>query len=129
MFQIKTEWHQQRRTRGKSTTKKLSSETALHEWPDGVASYVKTFLEEHPRVSFSGMEDFGQGGCVMYPLSLRCRTYGDCRTHHIESVQEWVEKRVDELKEGESEDLVAGGTKWVAITITCVPKPEEPDEA
>lgn len=125
-YAITTEWHQQRTVRGQTRTALLSKETEEVEWPDDVAGAVASFLEEHPRVSFSGTEDFGQGGCMTDPLTLRCRAYGDCRAHHIESVKGWTASRVDELKAGESTDFVTGGRKWAAITVTALPD-AEPD--
>ncbi|MFF4699870.1 hypothetical protein [Streptomyces chattanoogensis] len=127
MYEITTEWYQQRKVKGKSTTKRLSNEFEEQDWASDVADSVGSFLEEHPRIVFSGMEEFGRGLCLQFPLSLRCETHGDCRAHHIESAREYVEKSVDDLKEGESTDLASGGTKWVTITIRCVPK-EEADE-
>lgn len=125
MYRVTTEWFQQRTVNGKTTQTKLSTETEEFEWPDQVAEFTASFLREHPRVHFSGMEEFGSGSCLMEPRSLRCRAFGDCRAHHIESARDWVEKRVDELKPEESTDLCGGSLKWFGITITQVPEPEE----
>lgn len=126
-LKVETEWRQQRTARGKTSQRLVSSDVDEFEWPDGVAEFLASFLRDHPRIAFSGMEDFGQGGCVLDPVSLRCRAYGDCRHHHIESVREWIERRVDELKLGESVDFTGGGLKWVSITVTALAD-SDPDE-
>ncbi|WP_164716058.1 hypothetical protein [Streptomyces sp. WAC 06738] len=128
MYAVTIEWRQQRTVRGKTSQKLLSRETEEIEWSNGVADSVADFLRAHPRIGFSGMEDFGQGGCVLDPVSLRCRAYGDCRHHHIESVRDWVQGRVDELKADESVDFTGGALKWVAIEVTALPEPEPEDE-
>ncbi|MFE5853169.1 hypothetical protein ACFQ61_08105 [Streptomyces sp. NPDC056500] len=61
----------------------------------------------------------------MYPQTLRCRAYGDCRHHHVESVKEWVESRIGELKTGESVDFTGGTLKWVSVQVEVLPEPEE----
>lgn len=123
-YAVTTEWRRQRKVGGATRQELLSKESEEFEWPDSVAGAIASFLEEHRRAWFSGMEDFGQGGCLMYPVSLRCRAYGDCRYHHIESVREWTESRVDELGTGESTDFVVSGMKWAAITVEALPDPE-----
>ncbi|MFJ4739127.1 hypothetical protein [Streptomyces sp. NPDC088775] len=128
MFEVTTEWRQQRAANGRTSQKLLSRATEESEWPDGVAEFIAGFLEEHPKIGFSGMEDFGQGGCLMHPVSLRCQAYGDCRHHHIESVREWVEKRVDAMKTGEVVDFTGGALKWVSIEVKAIPEPEPEDE-
>ncbi|MFJ3270953.1 hypothetical protein [Streptomyces sp. NPDC086776] len=124
MFKITTEWYRQRTVKGRTVQKQTSSETEEAEWPDGVAEFIAQFLYNRPGIVFSGMEDFGQGGCVLDPVSLRCRAYGDCRRHHIESVKEWVEKAVDELKTGESMDFTTGGCTWVSLKVEALETPE-----
>ena len=131
-YEVTTVWRQQRTVRGRTTTRTLGREVQEWEWPDAVGQSVASFLEENRKAVFSGMEEFGTGLCVMHPLSLRCKTHGDCRAHHIESVREWVEKTTDELAEGASTDLTSGGTKWVTITIEALPDEtddEEPEPA
>lgn len=128
MIRVTTEWRQQRTVRGKTSQKLLEGEIEEFEWPDSVADSVVSLLEKHPRLTFSGMEDFGQGGCVLDPLTLRCKAYGDCRHHHIESVKEWVESRVGEMKTGETVDFTGGGLKYVSITVEVLPDPEPEDD-
>lgn len=128
MIQVKIEWRQQRTVRGKTSQNFLEGETEEFDWPDSVADSIAALLQAHPKLTFSGMEDFGQGGCVLDPLTLRCRAYGDCRHHHIESVKEWVESRVGELKTGETVDFTGGGLKWVSVEVEVLPEPEDEDE-
>jgi hypothetical protein len=128
MIRVTTEWRQQRTVRGKTSQDLLEGETEEFEWPDSVANSITSLLEAHPKLTFSGMEDFGEGGCVLDPVSLRCRAYGDCRHHHMESVREWVEKRVDEMKPGETESFTAGGLKWVSVDVEVLPEPEPEDD-
>ncbi|WP_329147148.1 hypothetical protein OIU91_16515 [Streptomyces sp. NBC_01456] len=106
----------------------MEAETEEFEWPDSVANSIVSLLESHPRLTFSGMEDFGQGGCVLYPQTLRCKAYGDCRHHHIESVKEWIEKRVGDMKVGETEDFTGGALKWVSVSVEVLPDPEPDDD-
>ncbi|MFC8125523.1 hypothetical protein [Streptomyces sp. NPDC057302] len=127
MFIVTTTWEQWRTVKGKTTSRQLSSEKAEFEWPDGVAGYVVSFLTDHPGVVISGTEDFGIGSCALDPISVRCRTHGDCRTHHIESVKQWIESRVDELKPEASTDLCGGRLKSFSIEIKRMAEPE-PDE-
>lgn len=131
MIRVTTEWRQQRTVRGKTSQQLVEGETEEFDWPDAVADSIAGLLKSHPRLTFSGMEDFGEGGCVLDPQTLRCKAYGDCRHHHIESVKEWVEKRVGEMKVGDTEDFHGGGLKWVSVSVEVLPEPdpeEEPDE-
>ncbi|MET9360439.1 hypothetical protein ABZX93_05975 [Streptomyces sp. NPDC006632] len=129
MIRVTTEWRQQRTLRGKTSQNLLEAGTEEFEWPDSVAASIAALLERHPRLTFSGMEDFGEGGCVLDPLTLRCKAYGDCRHHHIESVKEWVEQRVGDMKVGETEDFTGGALKWVSVSVEVLPDPDpEPDE-
>ncbi|MEV8399282.1 hypothetical protein [Streptomyces niveus] len=128
MIRVTIEWRQQRTVRGKTSQNLLEAETEEFEWPDSVASSIASLLEAHPKLTFSGMEDFGQGGCVLYPQTLRCKAYGDCRHHHIESVREWVESRVGELKTGESVDFTGGALKYVSVQVEALPEAQDEDD-
>ncbi|MEV8601858.1 hypothetical protein AB0465_18490 [Streptomyces griseoviridis] len=127
MIRVTTEWRRQRTVRGKSTQHLISAESEECEWPDGVAGCVASILESHPQLTFSGMEDFGEGECVLTEghNCANTRHRRDCRAHHINSVREWVEKRVDEMKPGETEDFTAGGLKWVSVQVEVLPEPED----
>ncbi|MGW3763064.1 hypothetical protein [Streptomyces sp. NPDC005131] len=124
MFKVTTEWNQQRTVKGRTVQKRTSNETEEVEWPDGVADFIAQFLYNRPGIVFSGMEFFGEGGCVLDPVSPRCRTHGDCRRHHIESVKEYVEKSVDELNPGEYTDFTTGGRTWVSIKVEALVAPD-----
>ncbi|MGW1261251.1 hypothetical protein ACWD7Y_04720 [Streptomyces drozdowiczii] len=92
-----------------------------------------SLLESHPKLTFSGMEDFGEGECVLTDghNCANTRHRQDCRAHHLNSVREWIEKRVDEMKPGETEDFTGGGLKWVSVKVEVLPEPEpetEPDD-
>ncbi|WP_411087843.1 hypothetical protein [Streptomyces sp. 061-3] len=124
MFKITTEWYRQRTVNGRTVQKQKSSETEEAEWPNGVADFIAQFLYNRPGIVFSGMEEFGQGGCVLDPVSLRCRAYGDCRRHHIESVKDYVQKTLDKLEPGEYTDFTAGALTWVSIKVEALEAPE-----
>ncbi|MGW1180207.1 hypothetical protein [Streptomyces drozdowiczii] len=126
MIRVTTEWHQQRTTRGKTRQHLLEGKTEEFEWPDSVASSVVALLEALPNLTFSGMEDFGEGECVLTEghNCANTRHRKDCRAHHINSVREWVEERVDEMKPGESVDFTGGGLKWVSVQVEVLPDPE-----
>ncbi|WP_405668044.1 hypothetical protein [Streptomyces sp. NBC_00055] len=124
MFKITAERFQQRTLKGRTVQKMTSSETDEAEWPDGVAEFIAQFLYNRPGIVFSGMENFGEGTCFLHPVSPRCRTHGDCRRHHIESVKEWVENTVGELKPGEYTDFTAGARIWLSIKVEALDVPD-----
>ncbi|MGW6604848.1 hypothetical protein [Streptomyces sp. NPDC055036] len=134
MIRVTTEWRQQRTVRGKTSQNLLETETEEFEWPESVAGSIAALLEQHPRLTFSGMEDFGEGECVLTEghNCANTRHRKDCRTHHINSVREWIEKCVDELGIGETKDFTGGGLKWVSVQVEVVtedePEGDEPND-
>ncbi len=130
MIRVTTEWRQQRTVRGRTSQNLLEAEAEEFEWPDSVAGSIASLLEQHPRLTFSGMEDFGEGDCVLTEghNCANTRHRKDCRHHHIESVKEWVEGRVGEMKTGETVDFTGGGLKYVSVRVEVLPEPEDEDE-
>ncbi|MEU7146998.1 hypothetical protein AB0B15_03000 [Streptomyces sp. NPDC045456] len=130
MIRVTTEWRHQRTVRGKTSQKLLEAETGEFEWPDSVADSIVALLEANPKLKFSGMEDFGEGECALTEghNCAATRHRKDCRTHHINSVREWVEKRVDEMEVGETKTFTGGGLKWVSVDVEVLPEPELEDD-
>ncbi|WP_159401628.1 hypothetical protein [Streptomyces sp. NRRL F-5053] len=125
MFEVKTHWFQQYSVYGESRCKQLSGDTRTLQWHSDVADYIASFLSDHPKVRFSGMEEFGSGSCVLEPISSRCRTHGDCRKHFIEAVRTWTKSSVQNLQTGDPLILTSSGRKWVSLEIKALPAPDD----
>ncbi|MFI9271928.1 hypothetical protein ACIGXM_14575 [Kitasatospora sp. NPDC052896] len=96
--------------------KLIKKTTTEHRWSDEIAPTLVDEMKNR-RDRFSGMEEFGQGSCDECDGTKAGRPC--CTRAELDSCRQWIEGRLDELKDGESEDFhltVPNG--WLSYTVT-----------
>jgi hypothetical protein len=98
-------------------------EKSHHQWASDIAPRLVEVMREADN-RFSGMEDFGEAHGFWNsdhecPLQDGGERNDECKELELESCREWIEKRLDELKDRESTDFhlnVEDG--FVSIKVT-----------
>jgi hypothetical protein len=101
-----------------SRREKTSTERETYGDEADVASVVTEVARSLDAV-VSGLEDFGEGICVLENPDHECDTGSPvCRENEYEGGYRWIVRRLEELEDGEAEGFHVGGENWAEISVT-----------